>query len=111
MEKKFYVLEEKMKATGGFCTFNLEVVDMCLVPGVKILAKCKVPTFEKYKGINFLMTHVQYYYRKMIPYSDDEKLLIHFFQDILSGASMEWYMQLEHTHIRTWRELVESFLK
>lgn len=36
---------------------------------------------------------------------------MHFFQDSLSGASLEWYMQLERTHIRTWRELAEAFLK
>ncbi|XP_050897154.1 uncharacterized protein LOC127103973 [Lathyrus oleraceus] len=33
------------------------------------------------------------------------------FKDILSGASLEWYMQLERMRIRTWRELAEAFLK
>jgi hypothetical protein len=47
----------------------------------------------------------------MATHFNDEKLLMHFFQDSLSGASLEWYMQLEHTHIRTWRELDEAFLK
>lgn len=47
----------------------------------------------------------------MAAYSDDEKILMHFFQDSLSGASLEWYMQLERMHTRTWRELVEAFLK
>lgn len=36
---------------------------------------------------------------------------MHLFQDSLSGASLEWYMQLERTHIRTCRELAEAFLK
>lgn len=47
----------------------------------------------------------------MVAYSDDEKLLMHFFQDNLSGASLEWYMQLEHTYIRTWRDMENAFLK
>lgn len=47
----------------------------------------------------------------MDAYSDNERLLIHFFQDNLSGASLEWYMQKECTYIQTWRELAESFLK
>lgn len=34
-----------------------------------------------------------------------------FFQDNLNGALLEWYMQLESTYIRTWKELAEAFLK
>lgn len=67
-----------MKAIKGSGTFSLEAADMCLVPGVKILTKFKVLVFEKYKGFNFPMTHVQSYYRNMVAYSDNEKLLIHF---------------------------------
>ena len=92
-------------------TFGLDAADMCLVPGVKIPPKFKVPNFEKYQGITYLKTHIRAFYRKMAAYSDDEKLLMHFFQDNLSGASLEWYMQLERTHIWTWRELAEAFLK
>ncbi|XP_050896696.1 uncharacterized protein LOC127103487 [Lathyrus oleraceus] len=47
----------------------------------------------------------------MAAYSGDEKMLIHFFQDSLSGASVEWYIQLERSHVRSWRELAEAFLK
>lgn len=35
-----------MKAMEGLCAFGLDVVDMCLVPGVEI------HDFEKYKGIS-----------------------------------------------------------
>lgn len=108
VEKKFRVLEEKIKAMEGFGTFGLEAADMCLVPRVKIPAKFKVPVFEKYKGGSCPVTHLRSYCRKMAAYSDDEKLLMRSFQDSLSGASLEWYMQLEHTHVRTWRELVEA---
>lgn len=111
VEKKFRVLEERMKVMEGFGTFGLEAADMYLVPGVKIPAKFKVPVFEKYKRDSCLLTHVRSYCRKMAAYSDDEKLLMHFFQDSLNGASLEWYMHLERTHVRTWRELAETFLK
>lgn len=36
---------------------------------------------------------------------------MNFFQDNLSGALLDWYMQLEWTHIRSWRDMVEAFLK
>jgi predicted metal-dependent hydrolase len=41
----------------------------------------------------------------------DEKLLMHFFQDILSGATLSWYMRLDNTKIRRWKDLVEAFVK
>ncbi|XP_058725809.1 uncharacterized protein LOC131597113 [Vicia villosa] len=31
--------------------------------------------------------------------------------DSLAGASLEWYVQLERTHIHSWRDLVEAFIK
>lgn len=98
-EKKFRVLEEKMKAMEGFGTFGLESADMCLVPEVKIPAKFKVSIFEKYKRDSCPLTHVRSYCRKMAAYSDDEKSLMHYFQDNLSMASLEWYMQLERIHV------------
>ncbi|XP_050918887.1 uncharacterized protein LOC127136366 [Lathyrus oleraceus] len=33
------------------------------------------------------------------------------FKDSLSGASLDWYMGLERTKIRSWRDLSEAFLK
>ncbi|XP_050915688.1 uncharacterized protein LOC127130766 [Lathyrus oleraceus] len=96
MERKVRALEEKLKAIEGSSVFGLDTADMCLVPRVKIPAKFKVPDFEKYKGISFPKTHVRAYYRKMAAYSGDERLLMHFFQDSLRGASLEWYMQLQN---------------
>ncbi|XP_050918798.1 uncharacterized protein LOC127136258 [Lathyrus oleraceus] len=101
LERKFRMVEERFKAMEGPDTFELDAADMCLVPGVEIPPKFKVPSFEKYHGVTCPKTHIQAFYRKMAAHSDDEKLLMHFFQDSLSGASLEWYMQLEHTHIRT----------
>jgi len=41
----------------------------------------------------------------------DEKLLMYFFQDSLSGAALSWYMRLDNTKIRRWKDLVEAFVK
>lgn len=51
------------------------------------------------------------YCRKMASYIDNNDLLIHCFQDSLSRASLDWYMGLERTKIRSWRDLSEAFLK
>lgn len=70
----------------GSNAFGLDTADMCLVLGVKIPAKFKVPDFEKYKGVSCPRTHIRSYCRKMAIYSDNERLLINFFQDNLSGG-------------------------
>ena len=49
--------------------------------------------------------------RKMAAYATDEKLMIHVFQDSLSGASLDWYMQLERAQIQTWKDLADAFMK
>ncbi|XP_073264245.1 uncharacterized protein [Populus alba] len=41
----------------------------------------------------------------------DEKLLIHFFQDNLSDAALAWYMHLDNTKIKGWKDLVDAFIK
>jgi hypothetical protein len=41
----------------------------------------------------------------------DDKLLMYFFQDSLTGSALSWYMRLDSVRIRSWRDLVEAFLK
>ncbi|XP_050919023.1 uncharacterized protein LOC127136518 [Lathyrus oleraceus] len=111
VERKVKAIEEKLKAMGSTDILGLDAVEMCLVPGVIIPAKFKVPDFEKYKGNSDPRMHFRAYCRKMAAYSSDDQLLIHFFQDSLNGASLDWYMQLEGNHINNWREMAEAFLK
>ena len=92
-------------------TTQIDIDDLGLVPGVRIPPKFKTPDFLKYKGIIFPKTHIKSFYRKMYAYSDDENLLMHIFQDSLVGVSLEWYMKLERTHIKIWRDLAEAFVK
>jgi len=47
----------------------------------------------------------------MIAYVHDEKLLIHFFQESLTGMTLNWCMHLEPTRIRSWKDLVVAFVK
>lgn len=83
------MMDERFKAIKGHSTFGLDTADMCLVPGVRIPVKFKVFAFEKYKGTTYPKNHIKSYCQKIATYFDDEKLLMHFFQDSLSGASPE----------------------
>jgi len=47
----------------------------------------------------------------MVVHAHDEKLLMHIFQDSLAGMAMNWYMLLEPARVRSWKDLVDTFLK
>jgi hypothetical protein len=42
---------------------------------------------------------------------DKKKLLMHFFQDNLSGAALSWYIKLDNKKIQKWKDLVDAFIK
>ena len=106
------ILEERLRVIegGGSSRFG-DAVGLCLVPDVIIPPKFKVPEFEKYKDTSCPKNHLTMYCRKMAAHAYDEKLLIHFFQDSLAGVALNWYIYLEPTHIRSWKDLVDAFLK
>ncbi|XP_050889533.1 uncharacterized protein LOC127094799 [Lathyrus oleraceus] len=109
--ERLHALEEKFKSLEVHTTPGLDAVAMCLVPGLVILQKFKVPDFDKYKGISCPRTHLRAYCRKMAAHISNDQLLIHYFQDSLSGVSLEWYMQLERGQVQSWRDLAEAFLR
>jgi len=41
----------------------------------------------------------------------NDKILIYFFDDNLTGSSLSWYMNLDNTKIKKWKDSVEAFLK
>lgn len=88
VENKVKAIKEKLKEMESVDALGLDAAGMCLVPDMVILSKFKVPDFEKYKGISYARTHISAYYRKMAAYSHDDRLLMHFFQDSISGASL-----------------------
>ncbi|GAU10053.1 hypothetical protein TSUD_423710, partial [Trifolium subterraneum] len=85
--------------------------NLCLVPNVQIPAKFKVPDFEKYKGNTCPQSHLVMYARKMSTQTDNDQLLIHYFQDSLTGAALKWYMSLDGVKIRTFNDLGEAFVR
>jgi len=101
-----------LRAVEGFSDHPFaNMTNLCLVPDVVIPPKFKVPDFDRYKGTTCPKNHLKMYCRKMGAYSRDEKLLMHFFQDSLAGAAVIWYTNLEAFCIRTWKDLITTFLR
>jgi hypothetical protein len=111
-QEKIAALEARIKVIEGVDLYDpVRAVEMCLVPNVVVPKKFRVPEFIKYSGTQCPMTHLRSYCNKMTEVVHDEKLLMHFFQDSLSGAALSWYMRLDNTKIRRWKDLVEAFVK
>ena len=64
------------------------MAELCLEPNVVIPLEFKVPDFDKYKGTTCPKNHLKMYIRKIGAYSKNEKLLMHFFQESLTGAAI-----------------------
>jgi hypothetical protein len=41
----------------------------------------------------------------------DDRMLIYFFQDSITGSALSWYMRLDNIKIKTLKDLVHAFLK
>jgi hypothetical protein len=111
-QDKMAALEARIKAIEGVDLYDpVRAVEMCLVPNVVVPKKFRVPEFIKYTGTQCPITHLKSYCNKMAKVVHDEKLLMHVFQDNLSGVALSWYMRLDNTKIRKWKDLVDAFVK
>ncbi|RDX75444.1 hypothetical protein CR513_44669, partial [Mucuna pruriens] len=104
-QEKLNLLKERLQDIKGTDSHSLDVVDLCLVPDVGLPANFKTPKFEKYKGSICPRVHLAMYCRKMVAYIHNDKILVHCFQDNLTGVTLSW------GRIRTWRDLAEAFLR
>ena len=84
--EKYELLKKKMRAMEGINIFkSLDATELSLVPELVIPHKFKTLTFDKYDGTKCPTTHFTMYCRKMLAYTDNDKLLIYCFQDSLTG--------------------------
>ena len=110
--EKLDLIKERLRAVEGFDDYSFaDMTDLCLVPDVVIPPKFNVPNFDRYKGTTCPKNHLNMYYQKVGAYSRDEKLLMHFFQDSLAGATVIWYTNLEASHVRSWKDLITAFIR
>ena len=88
----------------------VDVNRMSLVSDLVLPPKFKMPGFEKYNGTKCPSAHLFMFCRKMAGYTKNKKLLIHCFQDSLTGSATHWYNQLDRNDIHSRRNLGKAFL-
>jgi len=99
LQEKYDEMYREMQALRGKEVLKRDVYDLCLVPNVKIPHKFRLPDFEKYKGTSCPKNHLTMYVRKMSMYANDHQVLIHYFQDSLTGTALKCYMNLDRANI------------
>ena len=73
----------------------MDALKLSLVPNVVIPYKFKMPDFVKYNGSTCPKAHMTMFCQKMVGYTGNDKLLIHYFQENLTGSAARWYMKLD----------------
>jgi hypothetical protein len=111
MKYQFLELRKEFKTLNGKDLFGKSATELCMVPNVKIPVKFKVPDFEKYKGNTCPLSHLVKYAHKISTQTNNDQLLIHYFQDSLTGVALRWYMGLDSASIFTFNDLGEAFVK
>ncbi|KAK8675047.1 hypothetical protein V6N13_033120 [Hibiscus sabdariffa] len=95
LEDRCEKLEELVRSMHNATTLGgIDARELSLVNDLVIPPKFKIPEFEKFTGTSCPSAHLTMYCRKMSLYLDNEKLLIHCFQDSLVGSAARWYTQL-----------------
>ena len=109
---KLFALEERLRAVESNDWFDpMLAVEVCLVPNIIVPKNFRIPKFIKYTGLEFPNTHLRSYWNKMAEVIYDDRMLIYFFQESLTGFALSWYMRLDNIKIKTWKNLVDAFLK
>ena len=110
--EKLDAIEDWTRAINGTSLYDpVKASKMCLVPHVVIPKRFRVLEFVKYTGTQCLITHIKAYYNKITEVVHDEKLLIHFFQDNLSDIALTWYIRLDNTKVKRWKDLIDAFIR
>ncbi|GAU50510.1 hypothetical protein TSUD_351090 [Trifolium subterraneum] len=111
LQTKYDEMQKEMRALRGKDLFGQDAHELCLVPDVVVPHKFKVPDFEKYKGSTCPKAHLIMYARKMSTQTSNDKLLIHYFQDSLTGAALRWYMDLDRANVSSFNDLASAFIR
>ncbi|XP_016747539.2 uncharacterized protein [Gossypium hirsutum] len=105
LEEKFKELED----ADHYC--GIDAKELSLVPDLVLPPKFKMLEFERYNGTSCPEDYITIFCRRMTGYVNNDQLLIHCFQNSLSGAAAKWYNQLSRTQVKSWKDLVQAFMK
>ncbi|GKV32766.1 hypothetical protein SLEP1_g41347 [Rubroshorea leprosula] len=109
IKAKVQLMEETLKSMQGVQTNKpVDISSLCFFPNIQLPHKFKLPEFDKYNGTSCPYAHLTMYCRKMAPYANDEKVMIHYFQDSLTGPADAWFSTLDKSKRRSSKDRKET---
>ncbi|XP_050915290.1 uncharacterized protein LOC127130297 [Lathyrus oleraceus] len=111
LREEVVTIDKRLRKMEGDQIFGAAARDICLVSGLVIPPKFKTPNFDCYEGTTCPKSHLIMYYCRMAAHVENDKLMIHCFQDSLKGASSKWYLTLDQSRIKSFQDLSDAFIK
>ena len=109
-QQKVNLIEERLKAIEGNSSIKgMHAIELSLVLHVVIPHKFKMPDFMKYSRSSCPRAYMTMFCRKMVRHTGNNKMLIHYFEESLTGSITRWYMKLDRGQIHMWTDLVRAF--
>ncbi|XP_017644328.1 uncharacterized protein LOC108484966 [Gossypium arboreum] len=112
LEDRCKWIEEKFKeleSADHYC--KVDAKELSLVLDLVLPPKFKMLEFERYNRTSCPEAHITMFCQRMTRYVNYDQLLIHYFQDSLTGAAAKWYNQLSRAQVKSWKDLAQAFMK
>ena len=87
----------------------IDYQSLSLFPNVRLPLKFKMPVMDKFDGTGFPKSHLKMYMRAMQPSKATKEMLAQMFQNTLTGATLKWFLNVEDTRTRNWKDICREF--
>ncbi|XP_077229583.1 uncharacterized protein LOC143862424 isoform X2 [Tasmannia lanceolata] len=85
--------------------------DLTLFPEIRLPASFQMPDFDKYDGVGCPITHLQMFTIMCQPQGLSAEQMAQLFPVSLTKVARRWFMVLDKTRYRTWKDIGEQFIK
>ncbi|XP_077245728.1 uncharacterized protein LOC143885439 isoform X2 [Tasmannia lanceolata] len=85
--------------------------DLTLFPEIRLPANFQMPDFDKYDGVGCPITHLQMFTIMCQPQGLSPEQMAQLFPVSLTKVARRWFMVLDKTRYRTWKDIGEQFIR
>ncbi|XP_070021443.1 uncharacterized protein [Nicotiana sylvestris] len=110
MFRKVQSLQQSLRNMQGLGNqVSVAYKDLCLFPNVVLPVGFKMPKFDLYDGHGDSVAHLRGYFSKMRGTGGKDELLMAYFSQSVSGATLEWYTRQDASRWYTWDDMAQAF--
>ncbi|XP_075105398.1 uncharacterized protein LOC107790032 [Nicotiana tabacum] len=111
MTQRVKNLEQRLKNMQGLAGQKCVAFKyLCMFPDVHLPPGFKTPKFEKYDGHGDLIAHLKRYCNQLRGAERNEKLLMSYFGESLTGVASEWFLDQDTSRWYVWNDMAQAFV-